>query len=275
MQREEQASSPPRTPARASCPPAPAAGLLPATARPAPPARALRSYRPGDRPPAPRRNFQAHWAYACEGQWRIAFLCFSLGIPVFFVNMALAAWIKVRGRRARAPATPGAVPGQTDAWRRLMGIRSVGTGQVRWDRRAHIRRAAMRCPGQRSSRVCAPGASCPRSPCSLLPQFDYSTKTAVSMTGKPAPGKGSKRCSHSAHPTRSSLPCLHHPASSAALKPPMVTGCCYPSLLGLVSPQAHPPVLFALQSSWALRLPSTWWPRIAGAGIWWGAAAAS
>ncbi|KAL4458369.1 hypothetical protein ABPG75_013234 [Micractinium tetrahymenae] len=52
------------------------------------------SYRPGDRPPAPRRNFQAHWAYACEGQWRIAFLCFSLGIPVFFANMALAAWIK-------------------------------------------------------------------------------------------------------------------------------------------------------------------------------------
>ncbi|KAL4429616.1 hypothetical protein ABPG77_008665 [Micractinium sp. CCAP 211/92] len=52
------------------------------------------NYRPGDRPPAPRRNFQAHWAYACEGQWRIAFLCFSLGIPVFFLNMALAAWIK-------------------------------------------------------------------------------------------------------------------------------------------------------------------------------------
>lgn len=53
------------------------------------------SYRPGDRPPAPRRNFQAHWQYACEGQWRLAFLMFSAGLPVFFVNMALAAWIKV------------------------------------------------------------------------------------------------------------------------------------------------------------------------------------
>lgn len=52
------------------------------------------SYRLGDRPPAPRRNFQAHWQYACEGQWRTAFLCFSGGIPVFFANMALAAWIK-------------------------------------------------------------------------------------------------------------------------------------------------------------------------------------
>lgn len=52
------------------------------------------SYRPGDRPPAPRRNFQAHWQYACEGQWRIAFLMFSSGVPVWFANMALAAWIK-------------------------------------------------------------------------------------------------------------------------------------------------------------------------------------
>lgn len=68
------------------------------------PHRALPSYRPGDRPPAPRRNFQAHWAYACEGQWRIAFLCFSLGIPVFFVNMALAAWIKAGAGRAHAQA---------------------------------------------------------------------------------------------------------------------------------------------------------------------------
>ncbi|KAI3435756.1 hypothetical protein D9Q98_001814 [Chlorella vulgaris] len=51
-------------------------------------------YQPGDRPPAPRRNFQAHWQYACESQWRVAFLMFSAGIPVFFANMALAAWIK-------------------------------------------------------------------------------------------------------------------------------------------------------------------------------------
>ncbi|PSC68395.1 Calcium release-activated calcium channel [Micractinium conductrix] len=52
------------------------------------------SYKPGDRPPAPRRTFQAHWAYACERQWRVAFLFFTAGIPAFFANMALAAWIK-------------------------------------------------------------------------------------------------------------------------------------------------------------------------------------
>ena len=56
----------------------------------------------GDRPPAPRRNFQAHWQYACEGQWRVAFLMISSGVPVFFCNMALAAWIKVP--KAAAPA---------------------------------------------------------------------------------------------------------------------------------------------------------------------------
>ncbi|PRW59460.1 Calcium release-activated calcium channel isoform A [Chlorella sorokiniana] len=52
------------------------------------------SFRLGDRPPAPRRNFQAHWQYACEGQWRLAFFMFMAGMPVFFVNMALASWIK-------------------------------------------------------------------------------------------------------------------------------------------------------------------------------------
>ncbi|KAI7840230.1 hypothetical protein COHA_006012 [Chlorella ohadii] len=52
------------------------------------------TYHVGARPPAPRRNFQSHWQYACEGQWRLAFFMFMAGMPVFFVNMALAAWIK-------------------------------------------------------------------------------------------------------------------------------------------------------------------------------------
>ena len=39
----------------------------------------VRSYQPGARPPAPRRNFTQHWQYACEGEWRKAFLMFSAG----------------------------------------------------------------------------------------------------------------------------------------------------------------------------------------------------
>ncbi len=60
------------------------------------------SKRPGGRPvllhprlhrPSLHRP-RSHLQYACEGQWRLAFFMFMAGMPVFFVNMALAAWIK-------------------------------------------------------------------------------------------------------------------------------------------------------------------------------------
>ena len=60
-------------PARAHC-----RTVLPAALHPRPPPLAT-SYQPGARPPAPRRNFQQHWQYACEGEWRKAFLMFSAG----------------------------------------------------------------------------------------------------------------------------------------------------------------------------------------------------
>lgn len=36
-------------------------------------------YRPGDRPPAPRRTFAVHWARRCERHWRRAFRLFTAG----------------------------------------------------------------------------------------------------------------------------------------------------------------------------------------------------
>ncbi|KAG2449112.1 hypothetical protein HYH02_005860 [Chlamydomonas schloesseri] len=62
------------------------------------------NYRPGDRPPAPVRTFAVHWARRCEHEWRIAFRLFSTGIPFFFVNLALAGWIKFHD--AQTPVAP-------------------------------------------------------------------------------------------------------------------------------------------------------------------------
>lgn len=117
-------------------------GCLPACPRPPP-----CSYRLGDRPPAPRRNFQAHWQYACEAQWRLAFIMFSAGMPVFFLNMALAAWIKV--------PDVGSLP-----W----VMAACGGGGAAGGAAG----AAASAPHQR-----APFPS---------PQFDYSTPTAATMT---------------------------------------------------------------------------------------------
>ncbi|GIL87472.1 hypothetical protein Vretifemale_15453 [Volvox reticuliferus] len=47
-------------------------------------------YRPGHRPPAPVRTFAAYWAHRCEGEWSTAFRLFTIGVPCFFVNLALA-----------------------------------------------------------------------------------------------------------------------------------------------------------------------------------------
>ncbi|KAG2444610.1 hypothetical protein HXX76_001354 [Chlamydomonas incerta] len=64
----------------------------------------IANYRPGDRPPAPVRTFAVHWARRCEHEWRIAFRLFSTGIPFFFVNLALAGWIKFHD--AQTPVAP-------------------------------------------------------------------------------------------------------------------------------------------------------------------------
>ena len=38
-------------------------------------------YKPGNRPPGPRRTFRNHWDTRCEGEWKRAFYLFSLGKP--------------------------------------------------------------------------------------------------------------------------------------------------------------------------------------------------
>lgn len=66
--------------------------------RPIKPARGQEAGLPSCFPPPPPPLSHArpcsHLQYACEGQWRLAFFMFMAGMPVFFVNMALAAWIK-------------------------------------------------------------------------------------------------------------------------------------------------------------------------------------
>lgn len=63
-------------------------------------------YQRGDRPPAPRRHFRAHWNNRCEGEWRRAFYMFSAGIPIFLANMAFAGWIKFSPRLGFQAGTP-------------------------------------------------------------------------------------------------------------------------------------------------------------------------
>lgn len=36
-------------------------------------------YKPGCKPPAPKRTFRNHWNTRCEGEWHRAFYMFSLG----------------------------------------------------------------------------------------------------------------------------------------------------------------------------------------------------
>lgn len=51
-------------------------------------------YKPGDRPPVPKRTFAAHWETRCEDDWRLAFRMFSVGVPLFLCNLVFAAWLK-------------------------------------------------------------------------------------------------------------------------------------------------------------------------------------
>ncbi|EFJ44981.1 hypothetical protein VOLCADRAFT_127367 [Volvox carteri f. nagariensis] len=59
------------------------------------------------RPPAPSRTFSAYWAHRCEKEWSTAFRLFSIGAPCFFINLALAGWIKFH--QAPTPTAAGLV----------------------------------------------------------------------------------------------------------------------------------------------------------------------
>lgn len=48
----------------------------------------------GGGPPAPRRTFARHWETRCEAKWVLAYRLFIGGIPCFFANLAIAAWLK-------------------------------------------------------------------------------------------------------------------------------------------------------------------------------------
>ena len=54
-------------------------------------------YKPGDRPPAPKRTFQKHWESRCEDSWQRAFGMFTAGVPCFLANLAFASWLKFDG----------------------------------------------------------------------------------------------------------------------------------------------------------------------------------
>ncbi|CAI5508919.1 unnamed protein product, partial [Closterium sp. Naga37s-1] len=50
-------------------------------------------YQQGDRPPHPRKSFEAFWASRCEGSWQLAFQCCCLGVTSFLVSMISVGWI--------------------------------------------------------------------------------------------------------------------------------------------------------------------------------------
>ncbi|CAI7859250.1 unnamed protein product [Closterium sp. NIES-53] len=54
----------------------------------------VRSFSLGDRPPAPRRTFEAFWEYRCEDDWRKAFSYFTWGIFSFLLSLIPIGWIK-------------------------------------------------------------------------------------------------------------------------------------------------------------------------------------
>ncbi|CAI5943164.1 unnamed protein product [Closterium sp. NIES-65] len=54
----------------------------------------VRSFSLGDRPPAPRRTFEAFWEYRCEDDWRKAFNYFTWGIFSFLLSLIPIGWIK-------------------------------------------------------------------------------------------------------------------------------------------------------------------------------------
>jgi len=54
----------------------------------------LEKYKVGDRPPEPSRSFEKHWSIHCESEWRLAFRLFAWGVPIFFLNLIFAGWMK-------------------------------------------------------------------------------------------------------------------------------------------------------------------------------------
>ena len=41
----------------------------------------------------------------CESEWRLAFLCFILGMPSFLISLAVSAWIKFEDYRSKGGAS--------------------------------------------------------------------------------------------------------------------------------------------------------------------------
>ena len=51
-------------------------------------------FKEGDVPPQPQRSFEKHWETRCEDDWKHAFRMFTMGVPVFLINVACIAWLK-------------------------------------------------------------------------------------------------------------------------------------------------------------------------------------
>ncbi|KAJ7556082.1 hypothetical protein O6H91_05G068000 [Diphasiastrum complanatum] len=63
----------------------------------------VESYHLGDRPPFPRRTFEAFWEIRCEGDWRRAFRYFAWGVLSFLFSLIPIGWIKF----SYSPVTAG------------------------------------------------------------------------------------------------------------------------------------------------------------------------
>lgn len=57
-------------------------------------------YQLGDRPPQPRRTFEAFWAIRCEPSWQLAFYFFQAGISSFLLSLIPIGWMVFYGMTA-------------------------------------------------------------------------------------------------------------------------------------------------------------------------------
>jgi len=51
------------------------------------------------------QGFERYWMTHCESEWRLAFLCFILGMPSFLISLAVSAWIKFEDYRSKGGAS--------------------------------------------------------------------------------------------------------------------------------------------------------------------------
>ncbi|XP_024530886.1 uncharacterized protein LOC9653726 isoform X1 [Selaginella moellendorffii] len=76
----------------------------------------VKSYRTGDKPPSPRRTFEAFWEIRCEDDWKRAFQFFAWGVLSFLFSLIPIGWIKFYNSRLTAGLFMGVIAVSIIVW---------------------------------------------------------------------------------------------------------------------------------------------------------------